>query len=65
MTETGKHVLTQNPYNLIWNSINSEEKVPYGMMNDYMFRAVLQRSPAALRGLLSALLHIPESDWRF
>ena len=62
MTETGKHVLTQNPYNLIWNSINPEEKVPYGMMNDYMFRAVLQRSPAALRGLLSALLHIPESE---
>ena len=62
MTETGKHVLTQNPYNLIWNSINPEEKVLYGMMNDYMFRAVLQRSPAALRGLLSALLHIPESE---
>lgn len=62
MTETGKHVLTQNPYNLIWNSINPEEKVPYGMMDDYMFRAVLQRSPAALRGLLSALLHIPESE---
>ena len=62
MTETGKHVLTQNPYNMIWNSINPEEKVPYGMMNDYMFRAVLQRSPAALRGLLSALLHIPESE---
>ena len=62
MTETGKHALTQNPYNLIWNSINPEEKVPYGMMNDYMFRAVLQRSPDALRGLLSALLHIPESE---
>ena len=62
MTETGKHVLTQNPYNLIWNSINPEEKVPYGMMNDYMFRAVLQKSPDALRGLLSALLHIPESE---
>ena len=25
MTETGKHVLTQNPYNLIWNSINPYE----------------------------------------
>lgn len=62
MTETGKHVLTHNPYNLIWNSINPEEKVPYGMMNDYMFRAVLQKSPDALRGLLSALLHIPESE---
>ena len=62
MTETGKHVLAQNPYNLIWNSINPEEKVPYGMMNDYMFRAVLQKSPDALRGLLSALLHIPESE---
>lgn len=62
MTETDKHVLTKNPYNLIWDSINPEEKVPYGMMNDYMFRAVLQRSPAALRGLLSALLHMPESE---
>ena len=25
MTETGKHVLTQNPYNLIWNPINPYE----------------------------------------
>ena len=25
MTETGKHVLTQNPYNLIWDSINPYE----------------------------------------
>ena len=25
MTETGKHVLTQNPYNLIWNYINPYE----------------------------------------
>ena len=62
MTETSKHALTQNPYNLIWNYINPEEKVPYGMMNDYMFRSVLQKSPDALRGLLSALLHIPESE---
>ena len=62
MTETDKHIPIQNLHNLIWDSINPEEKVPYGMMNDYMFRAVLQRSPAALRGLLSALLHIPESE---
>lgn len=62
MTETDKHTLALNPHNLLLDSINPDEKVPYGMMNDYMFRAVLQKSPDALRGLLSALLYIPESE---
>lgn len=36
--------------------------IPYGLTNDYMFRAVFQKSEAALRRLLSALLAIPYDD---
>lgn len=36
--------------------------VPYGLTNDYMFRAVCQQSEEALRHLLSALLNIPYEE---
>lgn len=36
--------------------------IPYGMTNDYMFRAVLQASQKALRGLICSLLHLPEGE---
>ena len=62
MTKTNKHANSTEQDIELLRSINPEEKVPYGMTNDYMFRAVLQKSPDALRGLLSALLHIPEPD---
>ena len=46
------------------NSILQEAtgELPYRLTNDYLFRAVLQKSNTALRGLLGALLHLtPES----
>ena len=38
------------------------EKRFYGMQNDYMFRAVLQKSRPALKSLLCALLHLDEAE---
>ena len=38
------------------------EKRFYGMQNDYMFRAVLQKSRPALKSLLCALLHLDEVE---
>ena len=52
--------LRQEQENEILRAINVEEAVEYGLVNDYMFRAVFQTSEEALRGLLSALLYIPE-----
>ena len=34
----------------------------YGLTNDYMFWSVFQTSEEALKGVLSALLHIPEEE---
>ncbi|MBO5372579.1 MAG: Rpn family recombination-promoting nuclease/putative transposase [Lachnospiraceae bacterium] len=34
--------------------------VPYNMLNDYMFRAVLQANNKVLCGLIRSLLHLPE-----
>ena len=37
-------------------------KIPYGLTNDYMFHAVLQKSTVALKGLIASVLHLnPES----
>lgn len=37
-------------------------ELPYGMTNDYMFRAVLQSNNKVLRGLICSLLHLSESE---
>lgn len=37
---------------------NEYGKIPYGMTNDYMFRAVLQSNNKVLRGLICSLLHL-------
>ena len=37
-------------------------ELPYGMTNDYMFRAVLQTNNKVLRGLICSLLHLAESE---
>lgn len=37
-------------------------KIRYSLTNDYMFKAVLQKNPEALRGLLASLLHIPINE---
>lgn len=41
---------------------NAAGEIPYNMTNDYMFRAVLQTSNKALRGLICSLLHLFESE---
>lgn len=41
---------------------NATGKIPYNMTNDYMFRAVLQSSNRALRGLICSLLHLADSE---
>ena len=46
----------------ILREIDEDEEVEYGLTNDYMFRSVFQTSEEALRGLLSALLYIPEEE---
>ena len=62
MTEKESKELRRKQDNEILQEINGEEKVEYGLINDYMFRAVFQTSEEALRGLLSALLYIPEEE---
>lgn len=42
--------------------LNVSGQVPYRMMNDYLFRAVLQSNNKALRGLICALLHLAEEE---
>ncbi len=37
-------------------------KIPYGLTNDYMFRAVLQKSEKVLRGLIGSLLHLSQEE---
>ena len=41
---------------------NASGAIPYGMTNDYMFRAVLQSNNKVLRGLICALLHLREDE---
>lgn len=41
---------------------NAHGEIPFNMTNDYMFRAVLQESNQALRGLICSLLHLAESE---
>lgn len=37
-------------------------EIPFGMTNDYMFRAVLQKNNKVLRGLVISLLQLQEED---
>ena len=47
-----------------WNQefLNVSGQVPYRMINDYLFRAVLQSNNKVLRGLICALLHLAEEE---
>lgn len=38
---------------------NATGKIDYTLMNDYMFRAVLQEKESVLKGLIASLLHLP------
>lgn len=44
------------------NLKNAHGAIPYGMTNDYMFRAVLQTNNKALRGLICSLLHLQQEE---
>jgi predicted transposase/invertase (TIGR01784 family) len=39
-------------------------KIEYGFMNDYMFRAILQKNNNVLKALICALLHLKKEDIR-
>ena len=41
---------------------NATGNIPYGMTNDYMFRAVLQSNKIVLKGLICSLLHLSEDE---
>ena len=41
---------------------NATGPLAYNMTNDYLFRAVLQKSNKALRGLICSLLHLTEEE---
>lgn len=44
--------------------MEAKGKIDYGLTNDYMFRAILQKSRKTLIGLASALLHLNPEDIR-
>jgi predicted transposase/invertase (TIGR01784 family) len=50
-----------NPSNPDLDNLPTGE-IKYGLTNDYMFRAVMQRNENALKGLLYALLDLPEGS---
>ena len=39
-----------------------EEKIRYGLKNDYMFRATMQSNEKVLRGLVCALLNLKSEE---
>lgn len=39
-------------------------QIPYNMMNDYMFRAILQKNHLVLRGLIGSLLHLDQGKMK-
>ncbi len=64
LKSTNQHVLNQQQFNdnpsILFQ--NAHGAIPYGMTNDYMFRAVLQTNNKALRGLICSLLHLQPED---
>ena len=62
MTEKESKELERDKDEAILCTIDVEQEVEYGLTNDYMFRSVFQTSKEALKGLLSALLYIPEEE---
>ena len=62
MAEKESRELRQRQDDEILREIDGDEELEYGLTNDYMFRSVFQTSKEALKGLLSALLYIPEEE---
>ena len=57
-----KSVTSQPVSNLPASVSSANGPLQFNMMNDYMFRAVLQTNNTALRGLICSLLHLTEKD---
>ncbi|MCM1154299.1 MAG: Rpn family recombination-promoting nuclease/putative transposase [Roseburia sp.] len=57
-----KSVISQSPIDPVTSLQNAHGPIPYGMTNDYMFRAVLQTNNKVLRGLVRSLLHLKENE---
>ena len=52
-----------NEKEMIFTSLEEATgKIPYGLTNDYMFRAVLQKNEKVLRGLIGSLLHLSQEE---
>ncbi|MCM1252104.1 MAG: PD-(D/E)XK nuclease family transposase [Clostridium sp.] len=53
-----------NPNDLLSNDLlkDAHGTIPYGMTNDYLFRAVFQTNNKALHALICSLLHLHEED---
>ncbi|MDE7176183.1 MAG: Rpn family recombination-promoting nuclease/putative transposase [Lachnospiraceae bacterium] len=54
--------MNQHSENMHMSLQGAHGELPYGMTNDYMFRAVLQSNNKVLRGLICSLLHLSESE---
>ena len=44
--------------------LSAHGPIPYNLMNDYMFRVVLQENKFVLRGFIGSLLHLDQGDIR-
>ena len=54
---------TTNEKEMIFKSLEEATgRIPYGLTNDYMFRAVLQKNEKVLRGLIGSLLHLSQKE---
>ena len=63
MKRNSEQNLSAQHFHPSWDQdfLNASGRVPYRMTNDYLFRAVLQSSNKALKGLICALLHLSET----
>ncbi len=57
-----KSILSQPVSNLPAFAQNASGPLRFNMMNDYIFRAVLQENNIVLRGLICSLLHLSEEE---
>ncbi len=59
---SSQNVVSSKSSNSDSEFLNAQGAIPYGMTNDYMFRAVLQTNNKALQGLICSLLHLKHED---
>ena len=62
-SETQNHSVSGNTFPTdTFDFRHAHGPVPYCLTNDYLFRAVLQQSNPALKGLICSLLHLSEEE---